>query len=196
MANVCCTDYVFFSENPESLAQFRKMLEEVLEGVQNGRIPSESGECDYDVLQGAFGISEEHHTNGRGFIVGLLDLQEDGYGPYFKVETQDCWRASPNVMNTLLKDYSEVNFVYREDEPQEHIASTNDSDGRFFPHRFRIWGTQGEHQENLIDAWLEDEETVLQFLKTHMNVKGDNVEEAMELMSKSSNLHLYAVEEH
>ena len=195
MANVCCTDYVFFAENRESLAQFREILEEVLKGVQNRRIPSESGECDYEVLQRELGIPEGRRTTGRGFVVDLSELQEDSHGPYFKVEVQDCWRASPDVISALLQDDPEINFVYREDEPQEHIASTNDSDGRFFPHRFRIWGTQGEHQENLIDAWLEDEEAALQFLKTHMNVKGDNLKKAMELMSKNSNMYLYAVEE-
>lgn len=41
----------FFSENTEELQRFRNALVRISEGVESRSIPSESGECDYEVLQ-------------------------------------------------------------------------------------------------------------------------------------------------
>ena len=83
----------FFSENTEELQRFRNALVRISEGVESRSIPSESGECDYEVLQRELGILEDELETGRGFIVSISDMQEDTTGPFFIVQAQDCWRA-------------------------------------------------------------------------------------------------------
>ncbi len=122
----------FFSENTEELQRFRNALVRISEGVESRSIPSESGECDYEVLQRELGILEDELETGRGFIVSISDMQEDTIGPFFIVQAQDCWRASPNVMMRVIKQYASIDFVYMEDEPSEGIICTNDTAGSFF----------------------------------------------------------------
>ena len=59
----------FFSENTEELQRFRNALVRISEGVESRSIPSESGECDYEVLQRELGILEDELETGASLPV-------------------------------------------------------------------------------------------------------------------------------
>lgn len=133
MANICSTDYAFYSKNSEELKEFHRILQNAVNDVQSGRVPSESGEADYEVLQLAIGISRLELVPGRGYICSMDDdVQNDEEGEFFIVQMCDMWRASPDIFRKMLHDFPDIQFVYQEIEPGNGIAETNDRNGRFF----------------------------------------------------------------
>lgn len=168
MANVCSTDYVFVSKNKEQLTNFKEQMDFAMAAVQSGRVPSESGELDYDILPCMFGIVKDE-PRARGYVVDILDMEHDERGYHFKVLTSDAWRAAPDVFDEILENYPEISYVYREDEPGERIAVTNDSEGIFFPERIRFRGTV--NGEDFDEFLLSDTEAFALMQRAYENTE-------------------------
>lgn len=152
MANCCSTDYVFYSENKDSLSRFHDFLSEMMEKCRNGKVTFVSNGKKYKApypnywnMQEALGVPENARVSGRGDVLDVGDLPAfrpsngDSYElpPWFSIGVEDAWVEHPECFDKILESFPDVEYAFKSEEAGCEIFHVHDDKG-FFDGKFLL----------------------------------------------------------
>jgi len=124
---------------------------------------------------------DENKLRCRGEITDYeLEKLEDGY--VVKIHQETAWGEQTDVRDLIEKTLPSIKVLYIVEEPGCEIFCTNDVEGRFFPERFALDGSE-DHE------YFERLEQVTDYLKEHYDIVAESAKEIENALDKYNEEH-------
>lgn len=124
---------------------------------------------------------DENKLCCRGEITDYdYETLDDDY--VVKIHQETAWGEQTDVRELIEKTFPSVKVLYIVEEPGCEVFLTNDEEGRFFPERFALDGSE-DHE------YFETLEQVVKYLKEHYNIVADSAEEINNALDKYNEEH-------
>jgi len=129
MANICCSKYVFYTNDDKSeLLRLHMNLMAIMDNND-----SKTGCLDDVAIK--HGVDREK-ISCRGTIENL-----DDYNPannYFTLNSDTAWAPTDELWEAVIAQYKGISFVYIAEECGESIYVNTDTEGVYFPERYLL----------------------------------------------------------
>lgn len=163
MPNWCHTTYAVTGDSKE-LSKLRSLIKDLLKR-KTSILPNGFGSTWLGNLVHLLG-GDPTQIRCRGRI---NDLWKDEGALWFTTTT--AWDRLPEFIDFMRQNFPHLQFYYSSEEPLMELYCTNDSDGRFFPYRYRIEG----HRPNEVDLIYEEFSTLAEVHAFAENLIGQSI---------------------
>lgn len=146
MAEYCYTNYIFYSDEEESLKAFRSNIQE---------LSSKCSDRLCNIANVVLGSSNPLVSEIGGTIECISSIE----GNAFQIDVETKYTPDPRIWDEILKAYPDIRYVYRAEEPEFGVFINTDSSGKYFPEKYYAALIQDE--EVVSEDYFETESDLL-----------------------------------